>query len=196
MKKMFSTLSKIRITQNIWLIVLSIIVSFSAWLAIMEYKNPITASTIPNVKIKYLGLNQVDDKDLFIESGMVDAIYVKVNGNRRDIISLKAADIVATVDLSKLSQGENVLNIDIAPNNGNVNIVSSQLKTITLNVDDVVETLVPIEMVSDGQLDAPFYVEGTVSTPQSIKIRGPESDVERIGRVFAIYPLQASVFSL
>lgn len=176
---------------------LSIIVAFVFWLVISLDQNPerersfssvpITVSTQGTILAEQ-GIDAVD-KDSILQSASVT-----VSGPNYIVSSLKTDDIRIYADLSGVSKpGSYTISLTAVKNTSKTGFSIIEVNPETIQVDfdyfdtkkfDIVARVDGVT-TSDGLISDPAKV--TNVDQQSIEIRGPRAEIEKIGSVVAYY---------
>ena len=176
---------------------LSIIVAFVFWLVISLDQNPerersfssvpITVSTQGTILAEQ-GIDAVD-KDSILQSASVT-----VSGPNYIVSSLKTDDIKIYADLSGVSKpGSYTISLTAVKNTSKTGFSIIEVNPETIQVDfdyfdtkkfDIVARVDGVT-TSDGLISDPAKV--TNVDQQSIEIRGPRAEIEKIGSVVAYY---------
>ena len=176
---------------------LSIIVAFVFWLVITLDQNPerersfssvpITVSTQGTILAEQ-GIDAVD-KDSILQSASVT-----VSGPNYIVSSLKTDDIRIYADLSGVSKpGSYTISLTAVKNTSKTGFSIIEVNPETIQVDfdyfdtkkfDIVARVDGVT-TSDGLISDPAKV--TNVDQQSIEIRGPRAEIEKIGSVVAYY---------
>ncbi len=170
--------------------IIAIIAAIIVWfiLAITQYPTinrtindvPVNLS-LDNTIAKEKGLSALNFKDLKVD--------VEIKGMNYEIGNYKSSDLVATVDVSKVTkEGQYVLDIDVksAHSSDNCTIVSVSPSTIAVEFDRITEKKLPIEIESPyiSAADGFTLKDATVS-PNEITIQGPENSLAKVTRAVA-----------
>lgn len=174
---------KEKLTRNIGLKILAIILAVILWLVITNIDDPVTKVSFSNFKVDVLNqdeiraLNQVYS---IIEGGTID---FTVAAKRSVADKLNKEDFRVTADLSKLSDLNTVtINIKYTGNPYDVTIVSGLNRVMKVELEDLVDDQFKVNVIQTGELGEGLYVsEKTSST--LLWISGPKSKIEKIADV-------------
>ena len=174
---------KEKLTRNIGLKILSIILAIMLWLVITNVDDPIKSKSFYNVPVAILNedaiasLNQVYD----ITEG--DTIDFTVAARRSIKDNLTASDFIVTADFSKLSD-VNAVTIQISsPRYGDeVTVTDGLYQVMKVNLEDLAEKNFKVNVVQKGEPAEGYYVaEKNAST--ILRVSGPKSKIERIAQI-------------
>ncbi len=185
---------KEKLTNNLGLKVLSVLLAFLIWLAVVNISNPEVTGT-QQVPLEVLNANVLESKNKTFEIvGGRDTVSVSYKVQMLDRSSIKASDFKAYIDLADLYEptgsvpvNVEVLNHDnlifsgsVTANPGSVRIQTEDLQTksFDLRVNTIGETEEGYQP-GTAVLDQTYvYVSGPVSKVGQISEVGIEIDVE------------------
>lgn len=166
---------------NVFVWIISILLSFSIWFYVMSVENPSYTKTFSGIPIEiddsYMEYSPYTQYDYRID--------LTLQGRKRDINAVTQDDINAYVDTSQIkSSGRFTLDVLInVPDN--IEVTEQSLKTITVFFDNRSSTVVPVvaELVSyvleDGFEIDTSMIELDIST---VEVSGPQSILDLIDR--------------
>ncbi len=174
---------KKRLTRNLSLKILSLLVAFLVWVVILNVEDPVDTQTfydIPVTKINENALAQVD-KVYDVVSG--NAVDVKVKAKRSIIESLEVSDFQAVADLSKLSI-VGAVPIDVAlPEYGDNVEIEKENHTMQVNLENLETKQFKIDVVTIGTVAEGYYIKEKTASPNIIQVSGAESVINKIKEV-------------
>ena len=162
-------------------IVLSVLLALGLWLYVVSLESPSAERTFDEVKVKISGVETLEEaREFTVLSGYDYSVSVTLRGRRSVLDTLTAEQIVAKVDVSDIAEaGEYDKKIKFYPPSG-TEFVSSSSEILSLNVDEVKTTSVPVlEPQATYTLAADVHVEHTMS-PAAVSITGPAMVVDKI----------------
>ncbi|WFR58189.1 CdaR family protein [Anaerocolumna sp. AGMB13025] len=174
---------KERLTRNLGLKILSLLVAVLVWVVILNVDDPVTTDTFNDIPVTKINENALAHNNKVYEVVSGDTVDVKVKGKRSIIESLKNSDFQAVADLSELSI-TNAVPIDVTvPKYGdNVEVVKENY-TMQVSLEDLVEQQFRIDVVTTGSVPDGYYIKDKTTSPNIIKVSGPESAVDKIKEV-------------
>lgn len=159
---------------------LSLAIAVVFWLVVTGQNEPVTAHV--NVQ-----LNFIRPQMLEISNEPPRTVDVMLTGSRSKLDDLTALDLVATVDISDQRAGERVLRLadkaQISLPQG-VKVDGFQPSAIPIRLEPIIERQVTIEPKLEGKPDEGYEVYGIRPSKGSVTVRGPESRVNAIQKVF------------
>jgi len=120
-----------------------------------------------------------------VKSGMVGKVNVRCRATRAMLTRMDAGRLAYNLDLSGVEQGTNTIALD--PKRINlpraVQAVEIAPSRLELEVDRLVSREVPVRINWKAALDPHHELKYKKSTPELIRVRGPERIVERVDAV-------------
>ncbi len=159
---------------------LSLAIAMVLWLVVTGQNQPVTAHV--NVQ-----LNFIRPQMLEISNDPPRTVDVMLTGSRNKLDDLTALDLVATVDISDQRAGERVLRladkVQISLPQG-VKVDGFQPSAIPIRLEPIIERQVVIEPKVEGKPDEGYEVYSVRLSKGSVTVRGPESRVNALQKVF------------
>ncbi len=179
---------KEKLTRNIGLKILSIILAAILWLVITNVDDPITPKSFTNVPVKILNTDAIDaisTKDMVYEIVEGATIDFTAAARRSIADNLSVSNFEVTADFTKLSD-VNAVTIDIkCPRYGDdVKITEGLYQVMKINLEELINKNFKVTVVTKGE-PAEGYFVGEKSASTIITVSGPKSKIERIKEVVA-----------
>lgn len=174
---------KKRLTRNIGLKILSLLMAVLVWVVILNVDDPVTTDSFYDIPVTKINESVLAQKDKVYEVVSGDTVNVKVKGKRSIIESLKSSDFQAVADLSELSI-VNAVPIDVTiPKYGdNVEIITENY-TMQVSLENLETQQFRIDVVTTGSVAEGYYIEGKTTSPNIIQVSGAESVINKINEV-------------
>ena len=169
------------ITNNLGLKILALLVSVGLWIIAININDPVSENTYTvNVSLQNAGVLSSAGKYFEVKDNS-DRIKVVVRGTRTALSQFNQADIVATADLSKITE-DNLVPIDLSTTKQSDKIegIRSDSQYVKLALEDVRRLQMPIEVkVLNDPQDG--YILGSTQTSQNVVIiSGPGSIINQV----------------
>lgn len=164
--------------------ILSLIIAISLWGYVVWTENPVTSQTFDNVPVQVRNLSSLDDRGLALLGEQEYTVNVKLQGKKKDIGSITANDITATVDIGGFGEGETTVTVDIHTLD-NVSVVEVKPNKITFNIDKVVEAERDISIGMSGSLPENTEAGEPESNVETVTLKGASLLVDSVSRVAA-----------
>ncbi len=164
--------------------ILSLIIAISLWGYVVWTENPVTSQVFDNVPVQVRNLSSLDDRGLALLGEQEYSVNVKLQGKKKDIGSITANDITATVDIGGFGEGETTVTVDIHTLD-NVSVVDVKPNKITFNIDKVVEAEKNITIGMTGELPENTEAGEPTANAETVKIKGASLLVDSVSTVTA-----------
>ena len=170
--------------HNVVLKLLTFFFALLIWILIYNYNDPVITNTYSlKVNIENEELLEKASKVYGIIQG--ETVSVKIKGKKSFIDSLNKEDIIASADLSNLSEvNATSIKIDIPKASSSEWEVSSLYpELLKVEVDEYMSSQYPIEIKEKGKVPDDKYLKDFSAMPSSLNIDGARSFIERIDKV-------------
>ena len=169
------------ITNNLGLKILALFVSVGLWIIAININDPVSENTYTvNVTLQNSGVLSSAGKYFEVKYNS-DRIKVVVRGPRTALSQFNQPDIVATADVSKITE-DNLVPIELSTTKQSDKIegIRSESQYVKLALEDVRRLQMPIEVkVLNDPADG--YILGATQTSQNVVIlSGPESIINQV----------------
>ena len=169
------------ITNNLGLKILALFVSVGLWIIAININDPVSENTYTvNVTLQNSGVLSSAGKYFEVKDSS-DRIKVVVRGTRTALSQFNQTDIVATADMSKITE-DNLVPIELSTTKQSDKIegIRSESQYVKLALEDVRRLQMPIEVkVLNDPADG--YILGATQTSQNVVIlSGPESIINQV----------------
>lgn len=176
---------KKKLTGNLPLKILSVIVAFLFWLVIINVTDPTTARTFYGIPVQVLNENVITSANQVYEIVDGDKVNVTVKGKRSFVETLGTSDFVATADMSELSK-VNAVSIDVKlekePTKSSYELDwgNSMLK---VKLEKRVTKKFKVEVEHQGELSENYVLGEMVAKPNIVEVSCGESKFKKIDHV-------------
>ena len=163
-----------------WMIV-SLLTSLAIWSYVVSTENSVVTQVFRGVKVEIIGEDTLrDTRNLIVTDIDTNTVRVEIRGPRRIVDALNSEDLVAQIDVSKLTRSAYAsMKYKIVYPNGtetrNLSEVSYSPETVNFMVSSLNSVSVPVRGGYDGKLAPGFTAESPVFDPSSITVTGPEA---------------------
>ena len=186
MKGFFGWLKK-KILHNWGLKIASIFLAFVLWFIVAQVGDPKDTRSFNNIQVKLVNTELLEDQNKYYEVlDGTDKVRVNVTAPTSVFQSLRAGDIVAEADVSKLTD-INTIAITYYALNANADAIAFEgdHDVVKLEVENKTSKWIRLSYQAVGTV-AEGYVIGSTSADQtSINISGPESSVNQVASAYA-----------
>ena len=163
-----------------WMIV-SLLTSLAIWSYVVSTENSVVTQVFRGVKVEIVGEDTLrDTRNLIVTDIDTNTVRVEIRGPRRIVDALNSEDLIAQIDVSKLSRSAYAsMKYKIVYPNGtetrNISEVSYSPETVNFMVSSLNSVSVPVRGGYDGKLAPGFTAESPVFEPSAITVTGPEA---------------------
>ena len=178
---------KEKLTRNIGLKILSVILASALWLVITNIDNPLESKSIRDVKVQILNENSIKSDErtyVVIENDYID-FTVRARRSIKD--DLTARDFKVTADFHELTELADVITVPIkisAPGYGDeVVITDGEDQKMKIRLEDVKEESFKVNIVPRGEVAEGFHIGEKKASPNLINVKGPKNIVENIDQL-------------
>ena len=173
-----------KLTDNIGLKILALVVAILLWLISVNINDPIQTKTFRNIPVEVL------NKDILTDAGKVYEVLegtdvidrIQITGKRSILDEINQENIVATADMAERTFNDTV-HIDVTTNkyasrlDGNISISTDTLK---IRVEDMKKVQLVVKPITRDE-PASGYMVGNVSINQNlVLLSGPESVMSEV----------------
>ena len=175
---------KEKLTRNVGLKVLSVLLAALLWLVITNVDDPYETKKFNNVDVQIL------NEDLVTSNGKVytpvegETIDFTVSARRSIKDELTKDDFEVTADFAHLSE-QNVVYIQIECKKygDRVIITDGKYQPFKITIEDLVHETFKVNIRVSGEVAKGYYVGEKTATPNIITVSGPQSKIESIEEV-------------
>lgn len=172
-------------------VLLSVFLAVILWLYVRAEKDPVSDAWIRNIPIQLTGSSVLASKGLTVAGLSSDKVSATIQAPASVLSEMSRRNITAAVDVSRIDEaGEHTLSYNIVlPTNVNTDGVVIQEKepeTITVTVEKLYTSTLPIEFRFEGSV-AKGYQAGTPTIdPVNVTISGAVEQVNRVARAVVV----------
>ena len=187
-----SPLRKLYNSKIFWLII-SLLASFAIWTYVTSGESSEIRQVFRNVRVELVGEDVLRrSREYVITDVDTNTVTVEVLGPRRIIGVMNSSDLVAQVDVSRLTQtGETSVKYEIVYPSGtdtrNITEVTMRPETIHFIVSKITSNSIPVRGGYEGELAEGFMAETPVFEPSTITITGPEVYIKDVSYAWVTF---------
>lgn len=173
---------KKKILNNLGLKLISVVIAFVLWFLVVMADNPKASTSFSNIQVNLVNTELLEKENKVYEIlDNSDIVRVTVEAPRNIINEIRATDIVAEADVSKLTE-VNTIAISYHLLNDDVEIlgISGNHDVVRLNVEDKASSWIGVRCNPVGEVAEGYMIAGTTSDQTRIEVTGPKSAVESI----------------
>lgn len=176
---------KEKLTRNIGVKILSVVIAALLWLVITNLNDPVQTKTFNDVQvtIKNEDIIKTDKQSYDILEG--ETVDFKVAARRSILENLTESDFNVVADFAYLSN-VNSVNITITPKRykDEIEIVDKgDTQHMIISIEKLSSKQIKINIVEKGEVAEGYYIGTKKASPVMMEVTGPESTVEKIKQV-------------
>lgn len=176
---------KEKLTKNIGLKILSVILAALMWLVITNVNDPVQYKVFNDVPviIKNEELIKTENQSYDIVEG--ETVDFKVAARRSVIENISASDFYVEADFAHLSN-VNSVNITITPKRykDEIEIVDKgDVQHMIISIEKLSSKQIKVNIVEKGKVAEGYYIGAKKASPVMIEVSGPESKVDKIKQI-------------
>ena len=178
---------------RIFWMVISLLASLAIWVYITSVDSDEYKQTFRGVRVELVGEETLrESKGLVVTDLDTNSVTVDLVGPRRVIASLDADDIVAQVDVSKLSQAaytslQYTLTYPDKTDTGSIQTARKSPETVNFMVSAQTSKTIQVRGSFEGQLGEGYTAEIPVFEPSTITIYGPEAYIRDVSYAWVTF---------
>lgn len=179
--------------NRIFWMVISLLASLAIWVYITSVDSDEYKQTFRGVRVELVGEDVLrDSKGLVVTDLDTNSVTVELVGPRRVIASLDADNIVAQVDVSKLSQAaytslQYTLSFPDKTDTGSIQTARKSPETVNFMVSAQTSKTIQVRGSFEGQLGEGYTAEIPVFEPSTITIYGPEAYIKNVSYAWVTF---------
>lgn len=189
---------KNRLLHNWGLKLVSLLAAFLLWCIIARFGDPPDTRSFSNIQVRFINASALEDKNKVYEVlDNTDVVRVTVSAPKSVIDSLRASDIVAEADLSKLTDINTVaIRYNVMNANMSNGTVTGDRDLVKLSVEDRVDKWVRVSYILKGDVAEGYTVTSSTLAFNQLEISGPKSLVDQISHAFVELDIEGATSSI
>ena len=179
--------------ESRWIyILLSVLLAVVFWLYVRAAEDPEQSRYFYNVDVQITGSNILTSQGLTVADVSAENVDLRLRApvSVLDNLNRYRDNFWVTVDVSKCTEGENVLTFTPSyPTNFSTNgLVREEMnpETITVTVEKLSTRTLPVEFVLNGNVAKGYQMGTAAINPEHVVISGALEQVNQVARVVAI----------
>ena len=190
--KKTSLMRRIYDSRTFWLIV-SLLASVMIWVYVTGMESDVYSSTFRGVRVELVGEDTLRAKKNMVVTDLdTSTVTVVVSGPRRVVSSLSASDLVAEVDVSKLTQPiytsqPYTIVYPTGTDTTGLRETAKSPQVVNFMVSELTSKVIPVRGSFDGMLAEGYTGEAPVFDPATITVTGAEVYLKNISYAWVIF---------
>jgi YbbR domain-containing protein len=173
--------------------IISLLASLTIWIYVTSGETEAFKTTFRNVQIEIVGEDTLrTSRGLILTDLNTSSVTVEVVGPRRMLAPLDSDDLVAVVDVSKLTRASyTTLKYDIVyPSTVDERYISEEKKSpeyVNFNISLLTDKTIPVRGGFEGRSADGYTAETPVFEPSTITVTGPEAYLKDISYAWVTF---------
>ena len=183
--------NKKKLTDNIGLKIVALVVAILLWYVVVNITDPIVPQTYKNVRVRILNSEVITDKgntlQIIDDSAVIPTVTVKAPRSIIQELGTNVDTIVATADMNKLLTDGTSVPIECTVSKYAEKIDSIRLSAdyVKVNIEKRKIIQLPISVSTSGEVESGYIVGDKVSSQNQLRVSGPQSVVEKVKSAYA-----------
>lgn len=171
-----------RVLNNLGLKLISVVLAVVVWFLVVMINNPKDSVTFSGINVNLINTELLDKENKIYEiKDNSNKVRVTVEAPKNVIDQLRASDIVAEADVSRLTEVNTIaINCSVLNSAVQISSVTSTPDLLSLSVEDKAKKWVSVECRTVGEVAEGYMVDSIKSDQTRMEVGGPESVVDQI----------------
>lgn len=180
---------KERLTRNLGMKIISLIIAVFLWITINGLTDPITTEVIEDIPVKLVNEEAMDSLGKIFEVVSGEHITVKVRAKRSVAESLDRDDFLAVADVTKMTEmhAVEIVVTCTSHNETEVEILTKRTEDGTgmlmLALEESDTQSFAVSVVPDGTVAEGYYITESLASPNLLTITGSKTQIGRIAKI-------------
>lgn len=174
---------KERLTRNISLKILSLLLAVFLWVVILNVDDPVITERFEDIPVTKINENVLKSKDQVHTVISGDTVDVKVKGKRSIVEALRISNFQAVADLSELSVVNAVPIVVTVLKDGDELEIDQETFTMKVSLENLSTKQFRLDVMEKGTVTEGYYVKEKTARPNMIEVSGAESVINKIKEV-------------
>lgn len=175
------------LTHNLGLKLLSVVLACMLWFLVAEIGNPQDTKSYSNIQVRLINTRLLEEENKVYEVlDNTDTIRVSVTAPRSITTNLRASDIIAEADMSKLTD-INTIAINYRIQNvqdADIDAISGDHDVVRLNVEEKARKWIRLNYNTVGEVAEGYVVTNVAPDQTQIEVSGPKSKIDQINYAY------------
>lgn len=178
---------KRKLTNNLGLKILSVLIAFVIWLVILNVDDPTITARITGINVRTVNGDSITSAGMYYEVESNDVVSIVVKGKKSIIDTLTASDFYAEADLSKYSITNAVpIEVGLARKySSEPEIIEGKSQTMMISVENYITRQYEVVIQTKGEPTEGYYISNDeiIASPSRINVSAPESVLKKVAEV-------------
>lgn len=170
-----------KLTNNLGLKIIALLFAIALWFIGININDPVSQNGY-NITVQLQNVNSLTSAGKYVEVAEgSDRIRVTVRGTRSALTNFTNTDIIATADLTKITDENKVpIELNTTKMNDNIESVKSDTEYLLVNVENISKHQIPIDVKVQNEPGLGYILGQTATAQNVVIVSGPESIVEKV----------------
>jgi YbbR domain-containing protein len=165
-------------------LLLSLALGILLWYSVSGDDSHLVTQDINNVTVVMVNYEALEDQGLEIIDDRTYYVNIEVRGTNQNLNNISRDDIIATIDLSEITEpGDYNLEVVVSGIPNNVIINDTEPGYITLTVDEIVNTDESVVINTTGSVADGYTVMSADAEVETVSLEGPKNQVDQVAYV-------------
>lgn len=166
--------------NNLGLKIISLVLAFLLWFLVVQIGDPKDDRDMGNIQVKLINTELLERENKVYEVlDNTDTVRVSVYAPKSVFTQLRASDITAEADVSKLTD-INTVPITFRASNASGIIITGSHDMVRLNVEEKISKYVTLMSSTAGTVADGYVISSLTPDQNRIEVSGPRSAVEQV----------------
>lgn len=185
-------LKKIYDSRIFWAVI-SLLASLSIWIYVTSADSDDFRKVFRNVRVELVGEDSLESsRNLMVTDVSTSSVTVEITGPRRIVSAMNAEDLVAHIDVSKLTQSSYTqMTYDIVypsrVDSRDLTVERKYPEYVNFNVSMLTSKSVPVRGGFEGTPAEGFTAEAPIFEPSTITVTGPEAYLKHVDHAWVTF---------
>lgn len=175
---------KERLTRNIGLKILSIILASLLWVAITNIDNPVSSENFKDISVEIINDDIIANSEEVYDVLQGETIDFTVEARRSIIDQLTINDFKVVADFSLISSFDTIQIEISSPKYGDdIKIVDGKYQMMKISREESMEAKFKVDILTIGEPAIGYHIGEKVASPNIVSVIGPKARVETVDKV-------------
>lgn len=180
---------KERLTRNIGMKIISLIIAVFLWIIINGLTDPVTTKIVKDIPVELLNEDAMESVGKIFEVLSGEKVSIKVRAKRSIAEHLEARDFRAVADVSKMTELNAVAIVvnSIGYDEAELEILETEAEDgtnmVLLALEDSDTQSFAVSVVADGTVADGYYITESLVSPNLLTITGSKTQIAKIAKI-------------
>ena len=178
--------TKQKITENLGLKIVSLIVAVVLWFIVVNVTDPVVTQTYKNVPVRVLNSSTITNNSKTLEvlndTSVISSVVIKAPRSVIQELGTTIDNVVATADMNNLSQDGTSVPIEVTTSkySDKVDSIRASIDTMYVNIEARKSIQLPLLATTSGEIESGFILGNVEPNQNQVRVSGPDSVISTI----------------